>query len=210
MHGRCGAETVLPVVDSFHFRAVWILSARRLSVVIVVFIVVVIVSVSGQARACALTVRLPMRKRKVVGTDTSGASQSAATDDDNPTEGSEQTRRSGRSRRCSPWREWVPTGTAEVRSSRVPVGAIGQRVRKGVYDKDTIKARVAAAEAWDKRYYANLGAQLKQQAEFCRGASQPANPTEASAEERRSVRFTFMRPQAKKKTEKAADAGASR
>ena len=42
---------------------------------------------------------------------------------------------------------------------------MGKRVRKGVYDNAEIKARKAAAEAWDKRYYANLQAQLKQQAE---------------------------------------------
>ena len=57
-------------------------------------------------------------------------------------------------------------GTAQVRSSRVPVSAMGKPVRKGVHDNAEIKARKAAAEAWDKRYYANLQAQLKQQAEF--------------------------------------------
>ena len=67
-------------------------------------------------------------------------------------------------------------GTAQVRSSRVPVSAMGKPVRKGVHDNAEIKARKAAAEAWDKRYYANLQPHLKQ-----RGSSEEARRTVSDA-----------------------------
>ena len=79
-------------------------------------------------------------------------------------------------RPCSPWRQWKPTGTAHLPRSRVPVGAMRKRARKGEYDPIEIKARNVAAEAWDKRYYANLQAQLKQ-----RGSSEEAKRTASDA-----------------------------
>ena len=79
-------------------------------------------------------------------------------------------------RPCSPWRQWKPTGTAHLPRSGVPVGAMRKRARKGEYDPIEIKARNVAAEAWDKRYYANLQAQLKQ-----RGSSEEAKRTASDA-----------------------------
>ena len=79
-------------------------------------------------------------------------------------------------RPCSPWRQWKPTGTAHLPRSRVPVGAMRKRARKGEYDPIEIKARNVAAEAEAKRYYANLQAQLKQ-----RGSSEEAKRTASDA-----------------------------
>ena len=79
-------------------------------------------------------------------------------------------------RPCSPWRQWKPTGTAHLPRSRVPVGAMRKRARKGEYDPIEIEARNVAAEAEAKRYYANLQAQLKQ-----RGSSEEAKCTASDA-----------------------------
>jgi len=72
-------------------------------------------------------------------------------------------------RPSSPWRKWKPTGIAHLPRSRVPVRAMRKRARPGQYDPIEIKASNAAAEARDKRYYANLQAQLKR-----RGSSEEA------------------------------------
>ena len=64
-------------------------------------------------------------------------------------------------RPSSPWREWKPTGIAHLpRFRRVPVCAAPRCAWTGQYGSSEVAN--AGAEAWDRRYYANLQAQLKQ------------------------------------------------
>ena len=58
-------------------------------------------------------------------------------------------------RPSSPWRGWTPTGTAHLRGfRRVPVCAAPRCDWTGQYGSSEVAN--AGAEAWDRRYYANL------------------------------------------------------